>query len=210
MWHIANITGQPATEGGQLLLFAHRDKYHCIENYWRYGGCYSCVSINRHTASKRLSRINSIGSGFCETEITPWCALKVPLVSTCCHQPGSLSFPKRQKACMTSKAMGSHQHLPLPGPLLGVPATPGACSMLPKEVYIWCKWTKTYKSVISAKRKQSRNIWPKVRCVFGLNVPQQFGLTSPWCLRKQGERRMRQVLNARVLLQCVHWTRARG
>ena len=77
LWHTANVAGQPATQGEQLLLSAHCYKCHCIKNYCHYGGCYGCMSINRHSASKRRSRINSIGTGFWKTKITPCCALKV-------------------------------------------------------------------------------------------------------------------------------------
>lgn len=70
--------------------FAHHYKCHCIENYWHcHRGCYSCVSINKHSASKRHSRINSKSTAFCETKITPCCALKVPSAS--CRVPAVTS-----------------------------------------------------------------------------------------------------------------------
>lgn len=63
---------------------AHHYKCHCIEYYWCcYSGCYSCVSINKHSASKRHSRINSKGTAFREIKITPCCALKVPSTGCC-------------------------------------------------------------------------------------------------------------------------------
>lgn len=36
------------------------------------------MSINKHSAGKRHSRINSKGGALCETKITPHCSLRVP------------------------------------------------------------------------------------------------------------------------------------
>lgn len=95
---IAIVTGQPATARGQLLRFAHHYKCHCTENYWCcYRGCYSCVSINKRSASKRHSRINSKGTALCETKITLCCALKVP--SAGCRVPAVTS----QGPCLPPK-----------------------------------------------------------------------------------------------------------
>lgn len=41
------------------------------------------MSINKHSARKRHSRINSKGSALCGTKITPCCSLTVP--SPGCH-----------------------------------------------------------------------------------------------------------------------------
>lgn len=116
LWYTAVVTGQSATNGGWLLRFAHHDKCHCIEHYWRcYGECYSCVSINKHSASKRHSRINSKGTAFCETKITPCCALKVP--SAGCRVPAVTSrgpcLPlKGKKHLWLQKPRGSSVSLP--------------------------------------------------------------------------------------------------
>lgn len=135
LWYSAIVTGRSAADGGQLLRFAHRYKWHCIENYWRcYRGCYSPVSINKHSASKRHSRINSKGTAFCETKITLCCALKVP--SAGCHVPAVTS----QGPC-----------LPLKGKKHGWLKKPWGCSLSLKDsnsekLGCTCKYTVTVPS----------------------------------------------------------------
>ena len=212
LWYTAAIAGCSATGGGRLPRFAHHYKCHCIENYWCcYGGCYSCA-INKHSASKRHSRINSKDAAFWETKITPCWALEVP--SANCLVPAVTSqgpcLPvKGKKHVWIQKPRGSSLSLQVSdseqlGPTwkytvsssawspksanpLRAMKIPGKiwapvwtllallrlwglfsswqvpfwefqpcqvlCSVRPDEVYTSCKWTKTYKWVISLRSR---------------------------------------------------------
>lgn len=73
------------------------------------------MSINKHSARKRHSRINSKGSALCETKITPCCSLTVP--STGCRvvaisSQGPCLLFKGKKLVWLQKPWGSSLFLP--------------------------------------------------------------------------------------------------